>query len=173
MKALWKLGFRRISEMALIVVIGTLFALAANQIVHHPLPLWTVPSVSPGASGQPASEGKSPVTATLPVLDVDTVAQLAGDPATLLLDARQGPLYRQGHLPGAVSLPVSEFFLRFEALRASIERAGMVIVYCIDPRCPDARSLGALLVEHGVRKVLLFEGGIEEWKRRGHALAMD
>jgi len=169
----WRLAFRRVGEMALIVAIGGAFGLAANRIAKKPLPLWT-PLPDRQEQREPLAQVvKDLPRSSLPTVDCDTLRQLRDDPSTLVLDARLDAAYRQGHIPGAVSLPVVEFFVKFADLRARIAAAGLVIVYCIDPACPDGRSLGDLLQAQGIRKVMLFDGGIEEWRRRGYELAVE
>src|SRR5262249_10161739 len=50
--------------------------------------------------------------------------------AVVLVDMRKGSEYRAGHLPGAISVPLTELDRRFTA----IPRTARVVLYCECPR---------------------------------------
>lgn len=76
-----------------------------------------------------------------------------------LLDVRQPGEYEQGHLPGAVLLPLGELAQRASELDADDH----IIVYCRSG--VRSRSAAQLLKANGFDKVYNLSGGILSWKR--------
>jgi len=89
----------------------------------------------------------------------------------LLCDARMGMLYRLGHIPGAISLPAANWEKSFARERAKLEEARAagrrLVFYCVDPDCPDARKTATRVARQGFSGVLVYEGGMHEWKEAG------
>ncbi len=80
----------------------------------------------------------------------------------LVLDVRPEVEYRNGHLPGAVSLPVSDVRKRLDTL----PRDRRIVAYCRGTYCLSADEAVALLKEHGFDAVRL-DGGWLEWAEEG------
>ena len=152
---------KNIWQMLAIIIASVVCGLASNFIAEKPLPLFkalTKPDQVAGA----ISFGEA---------DADFVRQLSVDPNTVLIDARLPELFNQGHIPGAVNLPLSRFddFIteRMEQLRA----ARLLVVYCSDWSCNDSYGLALRLLAMGFKDLLLYRGGMEDWQLRGNAIA--
>lgn len=87
----------------------------------------------------------------------------AGVGGFVVVDARSREAYRQGHVPGAVSLPHREIDARSAA---ALPRDDVVVVYCWGPHCNGAARAGAKLAALGYR-VKEMIGGIDGWRREG------
>jgi rhodanese-related sulfurtransferase/rubrerythrin len=74
-----------------------------------------------------------------------------------LVDVREPEEYREGHLPGAQLLPLSEILDRLKELDAS----KTTITYC--RRGNRSRSAAALMKTHGFSSIYSMDGGIEAW----------
>lgn len=88
------------------------------------------------------------------------VAEQIRDPQTapLLLDVRTPQEFGEGHVPGAVNIPVQEL----ESRLAQVPKDREVVVYCeVGGR---ARRAGALLRERGYGKVSEMEGSMSAWR---------
>ena len=85
----------------------------------------------------------------------------------LLVDARIPELYAEGHLPGAVSLPLAEFDRQLPAFREQVPEDRPLITYCNGYGCPDSYDLAVQLLEAGYRRVWVFEGGFPAWQDAG------
>ena len=89
-----------------------------------------------------------------------------------LFDLRGHRDFRTRHLPGAVPLPahtVSDSLeLVFEEHWPELDRAGARLVfYCYGPECVRSR-IGASKAGHmGFRELLIFRGGMAEWRAGG------
>jgi rhodanese-related sulfurtransferase/glyoxylase-like metal-dependent hydrolase (beta-lactamase superfamily II) len=110
--------------------------------------------------GMPAWRKAGMPSASIPAIAPDDAARAIGDGATLV-DVRAPSEYREGHLPGALHIPVDEIPERARALPAGRP----VLTYCgVGERSATAASL---LERAGVREVMSLEGGIEAWRRAG------
>lgn len=85
----------------------------------------------------------------------------------LAVDARAVELYRNGHLPGAVSFPLGEVEGEMAAFRARVPLEKTLVVYCSGYGCPDSFDLAIRLLNEGYRHVRIYEGGLPQWRDAG------
>ena len=79
-----------------------------------------------------------------------------------ILDVRPAEEYDAGHLPGAISIPISELPARLDEIPSDVE----VVAYCRGPYCVFAHDAVAMLAEAG-RAAVRLEGGAPEWRLAG------
>jgi rhodanese-related sulfurtransferase len=79
-----------------------------------------------------------------------------------LIDVRPASEYRAGHIPGALSVPLSELEARLEELPRSRE----VVAYCRGPYCVMSLDAVKVLRKRGFRARNL-EQGVADWRARG------
>ncbi len=96
-----------------------------------------------------------------------TLTRLAGPPAPTLLDVRTvqeftGP---DGHIPGALNIPLEELEARLNQVAASL--AGEVIIVCRTER--RSASAARLLQAAGLGEVTVLKGGMVQWNALGFA----
>jgi len=106
----------------------------------------------------------------VPEWSVDRVREvLEEDGGHALIDVREKEEYRDGHLPGAVSLPRGFLDIQIEAVVA--DRKKPVILYCAS----GTRSLlaGRTLREMGYETVVSMAGGYGAWKGAGYPWVQD
>jgi len=84
----------------------------------------------------------------------------------ILLDVRPEVEYENGHLPGALSLPLEEV----EQKLASLPDEKTIVAYCRGPYCVMADDALAVLAANG-RRVARLEEGVLEWRQAGHAVS--
>ncbi|MFN8545660.1 MAG: molybdopterin-synthase adenylyltransferase MoeB [Candidatus Binatia bacterium] len=91
----------------------------------------------------------------------------AGPRTPILLDVREREEYRQGYLPGAVSLPRG--FLEMRVEETVTDKTTPIVAYCAG----GTRSLlaGRVLVELGYADVVSMRGGFTAWKNQGLPIA--
>lgn len=147
-------GLRMLALAAAALALG----LGANFLAREKLPLLRPLAPEPAAELPPA----------IGEVDADFVATVLAAPGTLLLDARAGEAFRAGHIPGALSLPLGEFSRAFAALEPRLRQAGLLVAYCSDRACGDSPELARRLWAQGLKNLLLFKGGMEEWTEKGH-----
>jgi rhodanese-related sulfurtransferase len=153
---------RNLLDAALIAVLGAALGLAVN----HRL-------VSDAFTGRLSSPDpvveQSNTRLPQPVLLAEVRELIAT--GALLVDARDGALYADGHLSGAIRLPLGEVEALLEDFRGKVDPARTLILYCSGYGCPDSFDLGLRLIADGYRDVRVFEGGFPEW--RDAALPVD
>jgi thiosulfate/3-mercaptopyruvate sulfurtransferase len=113
------------------------------------------------------------------VISTDDLAQHLDERDVLVVDARPPFFYAQGHIPGAVNLPL--FFIAgghgepdAEAIaarlgRAGIERSARLVLYD-DGATPTASHAAFLLKYLGHDQVAVLDGGITRWAHEGREL---
>lgn len=155
--------FRRIAlEAVVIAAFGMMIGLSANyRLVLDAL------------------EGKGRAPASAPVLPQAVypapvgLAQardlLAG--GALAVDARDPESYRQGHISGAMNLPLGETESRLPRLRREAPPERTLVVYCSGYGCTDSFDLAVRLLGSGYRDVRVFEGGFPAWSDAGLPVA--
>ncbi|WP_423382295.1 ArsR/SmtB family transcription factor [Burkholderia sp. LMG 32019] len=102
-----------------------------------------------------------------PVSRDELTARLA-DGLVTLLDVRPQDEYAQGHLPGALNIPLSELDARVSELPAGTE----IVAYCRGPYCVFAVEAVAALRARGFKAARL-EDGFPEWKAAGLTVETD
>jgi rhodanese-related sulfurtransferase len=87
---------------------------------------------------------------------------------SVVLDVLPSSSFRNGHIPGAVSLPVDQI----TSLAALIvpDHRSRIVVYCASGICPHGPRAVSTLSEMGYQHVTLFPGGVEEWTASGRKL---
>ncbi|MGE0554176.1 MAG: ArsR/SmtB family transcription factor [Gemmatimonadales bacterium] len=83
-----------------------------------------------------------------------------------LIDVRPADEFAAGHIPGALSLPLSELPHRARQLPKQQE----IVAYCRGPYCVYAVEAIELLRKRGFRARRLVEG-IPDWRARGYPVA--
>jgi rhodanese-related sulfurtransferase len=100
------------------------------------------------------------------------VRQMVEANQALIVDARSASSFREGHIQGAIPLPLEE--LRKDAslpLKAKLPKKATIIVYCNGFSCHDSMDLGKILIAAGYASVYVFEGGFPQWHDAGYPIA--
>lgn len=97
-------------------------------------------------------------------LDVDYIrAQYERGRKLAAVDLRSRDEYRQGHLPGAQSLPMDQLTARFQ----EVPRTDLVVLYCDCTRSEVERAYW-FLRQRGYRNLSVLESGFAAWVQRGY-----
>jgi rhodanese-related sulfurtransferase len=94
------------------------------------------------------------------------VRALYREPSTRLLDVRPAAAYQAGHIPGVLSVPENDLDRDFPSLRAGLEKAKTIIIYCDSPRCARALRVAVRLRTEGLAQAQIYPGGWNEWVNR-------
>jgi len=98
-------------------------------------------------------------------VDAETVERSASAGAATVLDVRTAAEWREGHVPWARHLSLSEFPDRLEEL----PRDRPIVVHC--QAGGRAAIAASLLLARGFAEVTVFPGGFAEWKASGRPIA--
>lgn len=87
----------------------------------------------------------------------------------LILDVRSDVLYRQGHVPGALSLPAARFPVAYLKLKSRLEASynQPLVLYCESNQCDLSDQVRAWLVAKGFTQVAIFPAGWLAWQSTG------
>ncbi|MDY6906391.1 MAG: rhodanese-like domain-containing protein [Thermodesulfobacteriota bacterium] len=147
----WK---NTLKEMALLTVVAAGMALVVNSFSPNGISLKTPPL----AAGMPDQ------VAGFPVVDMQAAKELIESDTCIFVDARSCEAYTDGHLPGAVSLPVYDIenciFDFLDTHAADIT----VVTYCSGIKCTDSHFLAEELAAAGYEDVRIFAQGMEAWQ---------
>jgi rhodanese-related sulfurtransferase/DNA-binding transcriptional ArsR family regulator len=98
----------------------------------------------------------------LETVDGDELVRRVRAGEVTVLDVRPAEEYRAGHIPGAISIPVSELKTRLKQLPKNRE----IVAYCRGPYCVMAVEAVELLRKKGFKAQRL-EQGVVDWRARG------
>ena len=99
----------------------------------------------------------------------DVAAARTAGAELLLIDVRNQAAWEQGHVPGALHLPLAELEARLGELPAPQDDPHLV-VYCWGPGCNGSTRGALALARAGYRRVQEMIGGFEYWAREGLAI---
>lgn len=106
-----------------------------------------------------AHESMQPITA-------DELQQQLKKGEVLLLDVRPEKEYQQGHIPGALNVPIESLRRRLQEVPAD----KLIVAYCRGPYCVYAHEAVSELQRQGYRARRL-EMGLPEWRAAGKPIA--
>lgn len=104
----------------------------------------------------------------LEAINADDLIRRLKDGSLVLLDARPQDEYEAGHIPGALSLPVSS--LEVDLLALSKEQE--IVAYCRNSYCLLSNELAEVLQGKGY-KVRVLDGGITNWQLQNRPIERD
>lgn len=90
-----------------------------------------------------------------------------GDGLVTVLDVRPPDEFAQGHLPGAINIPLAQLPSSFAALARDRE----IVAYCRGPWCVLAFEAVAMLRAEG-HDARRLDGGLPEWRRAGRQVVV-
>jgi len=156
---------RLLAEMAVIFLVAAGFGIAWNhQLLMN---AWSgKTAVSPPAPAAPAGESPIPLP-----LGLQQVKEFFDRNEAIIIDARNRKDFTDGHIRGAISLPVGEAEGKLASLRKRVPVTAMVVAYCNGYSCHDSMDLANRLIAAGWRQVFVFEGGFPEWRDAGYPVA--
>jgi rhodanese-related sulfurtransferase len=108
------------------------------------------------------------VTDDLEIATVGQARKLYDTGGYIFVDARSAEDYKQGHIKGAVSLPVGQFEDKLSAFMERYSPDTSIVTYCSGRTCSDSHRLAELLMEMGYEKINVFIDGFPAWEAEGH-----
>lgn len=100
-------------------------------------------------------------------ISVDSAFTLYMNGQVQFVDVRPAEEFEIDHLPGAISLPLMEFFRAPERLE-QLDTSRQYMLYCFEPQCEEATSLAGEFTAGKFPHVALLIGGFSAWLERGY-----
>ena len=139
--------------------------------VSAALALWSNALRSDGLPLLHAEESAVDLNNGADTISVKDAAMLFLSGRAVFLDARSRFEYQDGHIQGALSVPVEEFGFLFDELKPKLQGKDALITYCDGERCPLSHELAASLREAGFDNVRVLINGWTLWNREGLPVA--
>ena len=159
---------KSIKEIIILVSVSVALALVVNTLSPRGIALvgqWDITKgvITANPAGDAAGQKK----------EIDSVARAKtlfdkGD--VLFVDARSQNQYGNGHIPGAVSLPVGQFEERIESFVNRYPPEQPIVTYCSGRTCEDSHDLAQLLSDLGFTNVRIFIDGFPGWEAEGYPI---
>lgn len=120
----------------------------------------------PSATGRASAGGRA--TAQPEPISIASFLRLRRLPSVGVFDVRSRADYNLGHVPDAMSLPLSELNKMSPSQVLSLvgERTN-IIVYCEEPSCLDSIKAANQLSRVGSLTVHIYYNGWREWRQLG------
>ncbi|MCI4397673.1 MAG: rhodanese-like domain-containing protein [Acidobacteria bacterium] len=87
---------------------------------------------------------------------------------TVVVDARSHEEFSLGHIPGAVNIPEDDFDASFAKVKASLENAKTIIIYCSGGSCSTSEMVAEMLRDKGrlpAGRLWIYTDGFPGWMR--------
>jgi rhodanese-related sulfurtransferase len=101
-------------------------------------------------------------TPSLDVISLKQTKELFSAKNAIFIDSRHEFEYKEGHIQGAINIPLKEFDLHKSRLEA-IPKNRLIVVYCDGAQCNSSIDLTFKLMELGYSNIKIFFGGWQEW----------
>lgn len=150
--------FQALWQAAAILLIAGAVGMAVNQARPGRLPL--VADWSPEAR-LTLDSGDSLV------ISPDEAEALFFAESALILDARTHDVFEEGHIQGALNVPVEELEGHLESLFADIPLDANIITYCDGESCNLSHELALALLDRGYGNARVLVNGWTVWQQRG------
>ncbi len=101
----------------------------------------------------------------LPRITLGEIQKIVGQPNEhVIVDARPSSAFFNGHIPGAISIPVDSRPEQFSDALEELPMGKSVTVYCESKNCTWDEFVARHLHFAGIENVQLYEGGWREWQ---------
>ena len=160
-KRLWK-------EISLLLWVAVVLAIIVNYFSPAGIALVGQWDTSRGVI---TARAKNNVVSGKPEIeDIAIAKQIFDSSNALFVDARSRDNYDDGHIPGAVSMPIGEFDNLIDSFMDQHSVDQTIVTYCTGRTCEDSHNLAQLLMDFGFTDVKVFIDGFPGWKAEGHPI---
>ncbi|MBW2448923.1 MAG: rhodanese-like domain-containing protein [Deltaproteobacteria bacterium] len=157
-----------IKEISILVSAAIITALAVNYFSPAGIALVGQWDTSEGVIT--ANEKNDIALNDLEIGDVALAKKLYDSQNFVFVDARSRDDYDEGHIKGAVSLPVGQFDEKIEAFLEQYSPEKAIVTYCSGRTCEDSHKLAQLLMELGYTEINVFIDGFPGWEAEGYPI---
>ena len=153
-----------VAEICLIVAISAAIGILWNRSL--------LTSAWRGELAAQAQAQAAPTGEAIPMpLGLMQVKEMYDAKQAVLVDARSSVSFSDGHITGAISLPLETARKHPARPNQKLPAGATIIAYCNGFSCHDSMDLGKILMQAGYTTVYVFEGGFPEWHDAGYPVA--
>lgn len=99
----------------------------------------------------------------VPKITKSEMCKVVNDDDIVILDARLRFDYENGHIEGAVNVPVNANDVDRQKVTTEIPKDSRIVIYCQSSRCKYSEVVAIKLIEDGYSNISIFRGGWAEW----------
>jgi len=156
-----------IKGLIIIVIISLTSAFGINYLSPKGIALFGEWDISKGAVSA-KSKQDLPYIHELEIKDVLTAKKLFDKGDALFVDARVYEDYTEGHIQGAVSMPVNRFDESIDDFLEKYSLSQQIVTYCSGRECEDSHFLAEQLINEGYTEMKIFIDGYPGWEEKGY-----
>jgi len=161
---------RTIKQTVIIVLVSLLLAIVWNSVSQNRIPLVRrqIPKIQPAENnGTVSPDGTGEVQTPYKIVDASESYEMLLTGEALFLDARLKEDFEEGHIEGALSLPIEQFDIVYPEIYHHFSESKALIVYCEGGGCELSEELCLILHDMEYENVYLYEAGWPEWQTMG------
>ncbi len=155
-------------EVSMILAVSVLLAFGVNYFSPNGIALMGQWDISQGVVT--ALEKNDVVLDELEIDDITYAKSLYDTGNVLFVDARSIEDYNDGHVKGAVSLPVGQYDEQIDAFLELYDLDRPIVTYCSGRTCEDSHHLAQLLMERGYMNISVMIDGFPGWQAEGYPI---
>jgi rhodanese-related sulfurtransferase len=141
----------KIKEIVTILAAGICMSMVFNTFYKN-----KIPYIAP-------SKAEIYARKNIPTLSMEE-AKARFDFGVLFVDARDPEDYIEGHVKGALNLPVRHFDLYYPKIKEGLAKDAEIVVYCASPECNASLYLAEEMVKLKYENIKVMLGGWAEWE---------
>lgn len=107
------------------------------------------------------------VDRSLEINRIEVVKSLFEEGQTIFIDARSQSDYDDGHIKGAISMPLMSVEEKFDVFFEKVPVSAQIVTYCSGRTCTDSHELAQILMGFGYTHVRIFVDGYPGWLQAG------
>lgn len=165
------MGLKRFYECLLLFLFSGICALIYNAYSPNGIALVGEWDTTRGVVSAVARD--NPVVHDIEIGNPQTAREIFEAGSAVFVDARSVEDFDDGHIQGAVSLPIGSFEDRIERFFETYPFSTHIITYCSGRECQDSHELAQLLIDLGYNDVRVFIDGYPVWKEKGMPIEID
>jgi len=156
-----------LTGLGIIIVLSLISAFGFNYLSPKGIALFGQWDISKGAiSARP--KGDIPFFQEREIQDASVAKEIFDKGDVVFVDARASEDYAEGHIPGAVSMPLNEFDERIHAFLETYPVSKKIVTYCSGRECEDSHFLAEKLMDAGYTETKIFIDGYPGWEEKGY-----
>lgn len=140
-----------------------ILALLWGMIYHFTDNEGLLANADAAASIQDAHQGNF-----IPKISKKKIEHLLTKGNAVFIDARYAKDYEQGHLEGAINIPVNAEDRERQRATVNITKTAPIVVYCQSKGCKFAEEVTKKLTADGFNNISIFRGGWHEWEAKNN-----
>lgn len=161
-------GLKRFYECLMLVLFSGICALFFNTLSPNGIALVGEWDTTRGVVSAVARN--NPVVHDIEIDNVELAKKMFDEGQSVFVDARSTEAFNEGHIRGAISLPIASFDDNIEYFFETHPFSTHIITYCSGRECQDSHEMAQLLMEIGYSNVSVFIDGYPAWKENGYPI---